>query len=515
MVSSRTILICFAVFCAAHASASSLRTAPAAPAKDIVQLAAATKDLSTLVTAVKAAGLVSTLEGKGPFTVFAPTNEAFAKLPKTALDYLLDPHNKADLAKVLTYHVVASAVKASDLKNGESIKTVEGTSVTASVSKSGVKINDSNVTTADVLASNGVVHIIDSVLLPKDLKLPTTSVVGLAAATKDFSTLVTAVKAAGLVDTLSAEGPFTVFAPTNEAFARVHPYALKKLLSNKSLLTKVLTYHVLPQRVYADEIECHSTQKTVEGAHLYFETYKGKVYINHYASVVQADIEGSNGNVHAINRVLFPLGMLESLMVDEPSSLLSSLEAVRTVATLTTFDGAKGTTQKWREVNDPVMGGQSTGTFTTSNGVGVFDGEVKIVPKLQAPGFCNMQVDGASFPDISEANALQLVVRSTLAYSGFKVAFGPAPRSSFFFSSYKADFAVKASEEWQTITVPFSAFSSKWSPYTGEPTTKCADDASVCPDADHLKQLTSMEITAEGASGKFHLEVKSITAIKQ
>merc|ERR1719163_2171495 len=140
--------------------------------KNIVELASATADLSTLVTAVKAAGLVDTLSAAGPFTVFAPTNEAFAKLPKTTLTYLLDPHNVADLKKVLTYHVVAAAAFAKDLTDGEAVKTVEGSSVTAHVSSAGVKINDASVTTADVAAANGVVHIIDAVLLPPDLPTP-------------------------------------------------------------------------------------------------------------------------------------------------------------------------------------------------------------------------------------------------------------------------------------------------------------------------------------------------------
>ena len=184
---------------------------------------------------------------------------------------------------------------------------------------------------------------------------------------------------------------------------------------------------------------------------------------------------------------------------------------------LTTFDGAKATTQSWRAVNDPVMGGQSTATLKVykERGFALFEGETKIVPSLKAPGFCNMQAEGASFADASGANALQLVIRSTIAYSGFKASFGPAPRAAgSFFASYKADFPpIKASNDWQTVTIPFSSFSSKWSSYTGEPTTKCADDKSVCPDASHLRHLNAMEICAEGVAGKFQLAVKSISAV--
>ena len=134
--------------------------------KDIVALAAGDADLSTLVAAVKDAGLVSALEGKGPFTVFAPTNEAFAKLPAAALKELLQPQNVGKLKAILTYHVVAGAVHAKDLRDGEMVSTLEGQKLRVTINRSGVFIDGAKVTTADVDASNGVVHVIDSVLLP-------------------------------------------------------------------------------------------------------------------------------------------------------------------------------------------------------------------------------------------------------------------------------------------------------------------------------------------------------------
>ena len=163
----RTFILLIAA--AAVSNASLLRGSQAQPTQNIVQLASATPDLSTLVAAVKAAGLVDTLSSKGPFTVFAPTNEAFAKLPKATLDNLLKPENKQQLVDILTYHVVAgAAVYAKDLKNGEQIKTVEGKQVEARVVPyvNYVYINNARVTQADVGASNGVVHIIDTVLMP-------------------------------------------------------------------------------------------------------------------------------------------------------------------------------------------------------------------------------------------------------------------------------------------------------------------------------------------------------------
>ncbi len=135
----------------------------------IVDVAAANPSFSTLVAAVKAAGLVETLSGKGPFTVFAPTNAAFAALPKGTVETLLKPANKAKLIKVLTYHVVPGKVESKTLKSGP-VKTVEGATVTVKVAGGKVIVNKSTVTTADIAASNGVIHVIDRVLLPPDLK---------------------------------------------------------------------------------------------------------------------------------------------------------------------------------------------------------------------------------------------------------------------------------------------------------------------------------------------------------
>lgn len=137
-----------------------------AQSKDIVSLAVGNENLSTLVAAVKAAGLVETLQSDGPFTVFAPTNEAFAALPAGTLESLLKPENKAKLTSILTYHVVPAKVMSGDLSNGQKAKTVEGEEVKVTMNNQGVMINDAKVVAADVSASNGVVHVIDKVILP-------------------------------------------------------------------------------------------------------------------------------------------------------------------------------------------------------------------------------------------------------------------------------------------------------------------------------------------------------------
>ena len=142
------------------------------PSNDIVDNAAGSADHTTLVAAVKAASLVETLKGAGPFTVFAPTNEAFAKLPAGTVDNLLKPENKATLAKILTYHVVAGGLKSTDLKDGQKLKTVQGEELTIHYKDNKWMVHDAkggmaNITIADVISSNGVTYVIDAVLMPK------------------------------------------------------------------------------------------------------------------------------------------------------------------------------------------------------------------------------------------------------------------------------------------------------------------------------------------------------------
>ena len=146
-------------------SSATTQTTAGTAGETIAAAAQATPDLSTLVAALKAADLVSTLEGTGPFTVFAPTNQAFADIQPT-VDKLLEPANKAELKKVLTYHVVPGTYTSADLKNGQKLKTVEGQDLTVSVKGGTVKVNDATVEKADIETSNGVVHIIDGVLVP-------------------------------------------------------------------------------------------------------------------------------------------------------------------------------------------------------------------------------------------------------------------------------------------------------------------------------------------------------------
>jgi len=153
--------------CAAAAVIAIVAPAQAAePTKNVVEIAAGNADFSTLVAAVKAAGLAETLSGKGPFTVFAPTNEAFAKLPAGTVESLLKPENKEKLAAILTYHVVAAKVLAADVKSGK-VKTVNGKEFTVKVADGKVTVDGANVVKTDIVGTNGVIHVLDAVILPK------------------------------------------------------------------------------------------------------------------------------------------------------------------------------------------------------------------------------------------------------------------------------------------------------------------------------------------------------------
>lgn len=273
----------------------------AAPAeKDIVDTAVGAGSFNTLVAAVKAAGLVDTLKGTGPFTVFAPTDEAFAMLPAGTVEALLKPENKAKLTQILTYHVVPGRVMASDVVKLDSAKTVAGPSIAITITDKSVMVDNAKVVKTDIGCSNGVIHVIDKVILPRDI-------VEIAAGAGSFKTLVSAVKAAGLVETLKGDGPFTVFAPSDEAFAKLPAGTVESLLQpeNKSKLQAILTYHVVPGKVLAADVVKVTSAKTVQGQSLAVKVEGGTVMVDN-AKVIKTDIVGSNGVIHVIDSVVLP-----------------------------------------------------------------------------------------------------------------------------------------------------------------------------------------------------------------
>ena len=271
--------------------------------KDIVDTAVGAGQFNTLVAAVKAAGLVDTLKGKGPFTVLAPTDDAFSKLPKGTVETLLKPENLKKLQAILTYHVIPGKAMAADVIKLSSAKTVQGDEVAIKVVDGAVMINGAKVVKTDINCQNGVIHVIDSVILPPEKS----DIVDTAVGAGSFNTLVAAVKAAGLVETLKGEGPFTVFAPTDEAFAKIPAATLKSLLKpeNKEKLAAILTYHVVSGKVTAADVVKLTSAKTVNGQSVKIQVANGKVMIDG-ANVVKTDIDCKNGVVHVIDSVIMP-----------------------------------------------------------------------------------------------------------------------------------------------------------------------------------------------------------------
>lgn len=182
---------------------------------------------------------------------------------------------------------------------------------------------------------------------------------------------------------------------------------------------------------------------------------------------------------------------------------------------LAAFDADKGPIRTWKEMNDPVMGGKSEGSFTVKNGLGVFDGEVNDVPFLHAPGFIKADtVDEAAFPDVSSCTGLKLMVRSSVDYKGYRVSIGRAraPHGKRFAYGFKAHFEAPVGQDFAEVLLPFNSFTDYWDDATGEPIKTCQDDPSYCPDMMTLKNMGTMSIWAEGARGKVHLEISAINA---
>ena len=277
---------------------------PPAP-KSIVDIVVESEDHNTLESAVVAAGLVETLSGEGPFTLFAPTDAAFAALPEGTLDTLLaDPSGQ--LTDILLYHVVAGKAMSSDLSDGQMIETVLGQDITVTITSEGVYINDAMVTVADIEATNGVVHVIDAVLLPS-----TKSVVDIVVESEDHSILESALISAGFVETLSGEGPFTVFAPTDAAFADLLTELGVASLGDidAETLAAVLQMHVVTGKVMSGDLTEGLMVNTLQGEEITFSLMGGVSITDpndRMSYVIAADLEATNGVVHVIDKVILP-----------------------------------------------------------------------------------------------------------------------------------------------------------------------------------------------------------------
>lgn len=281
-------------------------TATVSAPKDVVDTAVSAGSFKTLVAAAQAAGLVETLKGPGPFTIFAPSDDAFAKLPGGTVESLLKPENKQQLVDLLTYHVVPGKVMSTQAVKTDFAGTVQGQALRLQVvelgkDKSALQVDGAKVVKADIDCTNGVIHVIDAVVMPRKNIVETASQAG------TFGTLLAAAKAAGLVDALSGKEPLTVFAPTDEAFAKLPAGTVEELLKpeNKERLASVLKYHVVAGRKLAKDVVGMKEVATLQGKAARIQVVNGSAKIDN-AGIVKTDIIAGNGIIHVIDTVILP-----------------------------------------------------------------------------------------------------------------------------------------------------------------------------------------------------------------
>jgi uncharacterized surface protein with fasciclin (FAS1) repeats len=313
-----------------------------------------------LEDAVVAADLVGALTGDGPFTVFAPTDDAFtallAALEVTAEELLVYP----GLTDVLLYHVVGAQALSTDLSDGQEITTLLGDDVQVTITVDGVFINQAQVIVADLVADNGVVHVIDAVLIPEDDEELPETVVDIIVDSEVHTLLELAVGAAGLVDALSGEGPFTVFAPTDDAIVALTEalgITADDLLALPNL-GAILQYHVIGAQAYAADLSDGQTLTTLEGSDVTVSISDAGVMIND-AMVIIADLEAENGVVHVIDAVLIPTvtNVLETATIE--FSVYPN-PAANGVVTVQGAWGGNASVQIWNAAGQLVQASQTT-----------------------------------------------------------------------------------------------------------------------------------------------------------
>jgi len=318
-------------------------TVNAPPSNTVVDVIVNSPDHELLEAAVGAAGLVDALSADGPFTVFAPTDAAIGALAEALMVTAEELLALEDLPAILQYHVVAGTALSTDLSDGQMITTLLGEDITVTINTDGVFINDAMVTVADIAADNGVVHVIDAVLLPPTPE--TTTVVDIIVDSPDHELLEAAVGAAGLVDALSADGPFTVFAPTDAAIgalAEALMVTAEELLALEDL-PAILQYHVVAGTALSTDLSDGQMITTLLGEDITVTINTDGVFIND-AMVTVADILADNGVVHVIDAVLLPptpeATTVVDIIVDSPDHEL--LEAAVGAAGLVEALSAEG-----------------------------------------------------------------------------------------------------------------------------------------------------------------------------
>lgn len=274
----------------------SLLFTPHARAQDIVDTAVAADDFTILVAALEATGLDEALRGDGPFTVFAPTDAAFSALGQETIDALLA--DTVTLSSILLFHVAAGSYDAEAVLGRDGIQTLNG--AVAAVDADAVQIEGANIVATNIETDNGIIHVIDAVILP-----PENDIVDTAVGAGLFNTLVAAVQAAGLEDTLRSAGPFTVFAPTDDAFAALGEDTINALLADPDALANILLYHVVPGALTANDVLSNDSLTTAQGDTASISLNDTGAFIND-AQIIMTNIFTSNGVIHVIDAVILP-----------------------------------------------------------------------------------------------------------------------------------------------------------------------------------------------------------------
>jgi transforming growth factor-beta-induced protein len=308
------VLCCALVACSATAQPTALPTAPTRVATltaptptprptDLVGTATQAANLATLVTAIQAANLVEKLKSPGPFTIFAPTDQAFSTLDSDTLN------DKQAVSDILLYHIAATRVLSDSLVNGATIKTLLGDNLTIHKDGKIVKVGEAEITLTPLKATNGLIYLLDKVLLPPDkavVSAPNATITQILTSDRRFSTLVTALKATGVYTDLQGTGPFTVFAPTQQAFTVLPTSLVDSLFHGPQVWTRVLHYHIIPgKKILATEFTNQEVEQTQEGSTLVFSK-QGNSFLVEQAKITQTDIQAANGVIHVIDKVLVP-----------------------------------------------------------------------------------------------------------------------------------------------------------------------------------------------------------------
>ncbi|KAL7469050.1 hypothetical protein ACHAXS_009300 [Conticribra weissflogii] len=326
---------------------------PTSTTKNIVDIASGDDSFSTLVGAVVAVDLADSLSGDGPFTVFAPTNDAIANLPEGTVESLLLPENKDRLVNLLRYHVIPGNVHSSDLTSGN-VETLNGDTVNVNIDDDdgAVTVNDANVIAANILASNGIIHVIDAVLLPPEDEVESLNgIYDIALNNPDFSTLTATIDAAALDGVLSAvdEGNFTVFAPINDAFDALPEGTVEKLLDPEWFfhLQDLLLYHALGSVVKSVDLSDGLEATTLNSEDIVINlddedgtTGASITTVSNTSSEILikeglVDIEARNGIIHAVDSVLLPTSATQNIVdIGQSNEDFSTLVAAAIAADL-------------------------------------------------------------------------------------------------------------------------------------------------------------------------------------